>query len=152
MIITVLLIALFLSFIGHIYSLISYVTRKSESSLKTFIKTTISNITLAGVCIVLFILRPELLHDVDVPRLVWLMSGFVMFVTLGVKIRIFIKIYRRAKDPENYHVNFFGKKVLHSTVVNKMEIGIFFGTMPLFLMSGSYFIARLANFFLYRHL
>jgi len=111
-----------------------------------------SNIILAGACIVLFMSKPDMLHEVDVPRLLWLMSGFIMFMTLGVKIKIFIKIYRRAKDPDNYHLNFFGKKVLHSSVVSKMEMAIFFGTMPFFLMSGAYFMARLANFFLYRHL
>lgn len=152
MIITVLLIALFLSFLGHIFSLVTYVTRKSERSLRTFIKTTISNVMLAGTCIVLFMSRPDLMYEVDVQKLVWLMSGFIMFTTLGVKIRIFIRIYKRAQNPEHYHVNFFGKKVLHSSVVNRIELAIFFGTIPFFLMSGSYFIARLVNFFLYKHL
>ena len=151
MIITILLIALFLSFLGHLFSLVSYITRRSESSLKTFIKTTISNITLAGTCIVLFLSKPEMLHEVNVGRLIWLMSGFVMVVTLWVKINILVKIYRRAKDPDNYHLNFFGKKVLHSTVVSKVEMAIFFGTMPFLLISGSYFVARLVNFFLYKH-
>lgn len=152
MIITVLLIALFLSFLGHIFALVTYVTRKSERSLRTFIKTTISNVILAGTCIVLFMSRPDLMFEVDVQKLVWLMSGFIMFTTLGVKIRIFIRIYKRAQNPEHYHVNFFGKKVLHSSVVNRIELAIFFGTIPFFLMSGSYFIARLVNFFLYKHL
>ncbi len=152
MIITILLIALFLSFLGHIISLVTYVTRRTEKSLNAFIKTTISNITLAGACIVLFMSRPDMLHDVDVGKITWIMSGFLMFTTLGVKIKIFVKIYKRAKNPDNYHLNFFGKKVLHSSVVSKMEMGIFFGTMPFFLMSGAYFIAKLANFFLYKHL
>jgi len=152
MIITVLLIALFLSFLGHIFALVTYVTRKSERSLRTFIKTTISNVILAGTCIVLFMSRPDLMFEVDVQKLVWLMSGFIMFTTLGVKIRIFIRIYKRAQNPEHYHVNFFGKKVLHSSVVNRIELAIFFGTIPFFLMSGAYFIARLVNFFLYKHL
>ena len=152
MIITVLLIALFLSFLGHIFALVTYVTRKSERSLRTFIKTTISNVILAGTCIVLFMSRPDLMFEVDVQKLVWLMSGFIMFTTLGVKIRIFIRIYKRAQNPEHYHINFFGKKVLHSSVVNRIELAIFFGTIPFFLMSGAYFIARLVNFFLYKHL
>jgi hypothetical protein len=147
MIITILLISLFLSFLGHLFSLVSYVTSKSERSLKTFIQTTLSNIILAGTCIVMIMSKPELLRHVDVTRLTWIMSGFIMFVCLGVKIRIFIKIYKRAKNPDNYHVNFFGKKVLHSSVVTKIDMAIFFGTIPFFLLSGSYFIARFANFF-----
>jgi len=152
MIITLLLIALFLSFLGHIYSLVTYVTRKSEKSLRAFIHTTISNVILSATCIVLFMSKPELLQEIDVAKLVWVMSGFVMVMTLLVKINIFIRIYRRAQNPEHYHVNFFGKKVLHSSVVNRLEIAIFFGTIPFFLMSGAYFIARLVNFFLYNHL
>ncbi len=152
MIITILLIALFLSFLGHIFSLVTYVTRRSERSLNAFIKTTISNVVLAATCMVLFMSRPDLLYEVNVSKLAWIMSGIIMFLTLGVKINIFVKIYKRAKNPDNYHLNFFGKKVLHSSVVSKMEMGIFFGTMPFFLMSGAYFIAKLANFFLYNHL
>ena len=152
MIITVLLIALFLSFLGHLFALVSYVTTKSERSLKTFINTTISNIIIAGTCIVFIMSRPELLRNVDVKRLTWIMSGVVMVVCLAVKIKIFIKIYKRAKNPDNYHVNFFGKKVLHSSVVTKVDMAVFFGTIPFFLLSGSYFIARLANFFFYGHL
>jgi hypothetical protein len=152
MIITLLLIALFLSFLGHIYSLVTYVTTRSERSLRAFVKTTMSNIMIAGACIVLFMSRPDLLFRVDVPKLLWVMSGFIMLVTLWVKIKIFIRIYRKAQDPENYHINFFGKKVLHSSVVSRIELAVFFGTIPFFLMSGAYFIARLVNFFLYRHL
>lgn len=152
MIITLLLIALFLSFLGHIYSLVTYVTTKSERSLRAFIKTTMSNIMIAGACIVLFMSRPDLLFQVDVPKLLWVISGFIMVVTLLIKIRIFRKIYRNAQEPENYHINFFGKKVLHSSVVNRIDLAIFFGTIPFFLFSGAYFIARLVNFFLYKHL
>ena len=152
MIITLLLIALFLSFLAHLYALVTYVTRKSEGSLTGFINTTLSNVILAGACIVLALSRPDLLAQVDVPKLVWIMSGFVMFVTLAVKIRIFVNIYQKAQKPEHYHVNFFGKKVLHSSVISRVELAIFFGTIPFFLMSGSYFIARLVNFFLYKHL
>ncbi len=152
MIITFLLLALFLSFLGHIAALVAYVTKRSEGSLKTFINTTLSNVILAGTCIVVFITKPHLLKDLNLVMLSWIMSGFVMFVTLSIKIKIFITIYRRAKDPSNYHLNFFGKRVLHSTVVKKMELAMFFGTVPFFLISGSYFMARLINFFLYKHL
>ncbi|HOP30518.1 MAG TPA: hypothetical protein PKZ64_13190 [Spirochaetota bacterium] len=130
----------------------TYVTKRSEGSLKTFINTTLSNVILAGTCIVVFITKPHLLKDINLVMLSWIMSGLVMFVTLSIKIKIFITVYRRAKDPSNYHLNFFGKKVLHSTVVKKMEMAMFFGTVPFFLLSGSYFMARLINFFLYKHL
>ncbi len=152
MIITFLLLALFLSFLGHIAALVTYVTKRSEGSLKTFINTTLSNVILAGTCIVVFISKPHLLRDLNLVILSWIMSGLVMFVTLCIKVKIFITVYQRAKDPSNYHLNFFGKRVLHSTVVKKMEMAMFFGTIPFFLLSGSYFMARLINFFLYKHL
>ena len=91
MIITILLIGLFLSILGHIFSLVTYVTRRSEKALNTFIKTTISNIIIAITCIILFMLRPDLLYTVDVGRLVWLMSGFVMFITIWIQISVFVK-------------------------------------------------------------
>ncbi len=152
MIITLLLIALFLSFLGHIYSLVTYVTTRSERSLRAFVKTTMSNIMIAGACIVLFMSRPDLLFQVDVPKLLWVISGFVMVITLWVKIKVSLSIYRKAQDPKNYHINFFGKKVLHSSVVSRIELAVFFGTIPFFLMSGAYFVARLVNFFLYKQL
>jgi len=152
MIFTIILICLFFSFLSHIVSLVNYVTKKSEGSLRNFIKTAISNVVLSIVCIVLIFKRPDLAAKVDLRFTTWVMAGLIMVFTLVVKIRIFINIYRRSKMPENYHLNFFGKKVLHSTVVKKIEIVIFFGTMPFFLLSGSYFIARLINFFLYKHL
>ncbi len=152
MIISGLLLAFFISFLGHIFSLVTYVTKKSDRSLKTFINTTLSNITLAGACIVMIFLKPELVREVNLKFLTWIMSGIILVVTLLIKIGIFRKIYKRAKDPSNYHINFFGKKVLHSTVVSRVELAVFFGTIPFFLMAGAYFIARMINFFLYNHL
>lgn len=152
MIITFLLLALFLSFLGHIASLVTYVTKRTEGSLRTFIRTTLSNVIIAGTCIVVIITKPHLLKELNLIALTWIMSGFVMFVTLTIKIKIFVTVYKRAKDPSNYHLNFFGKRVLHATVAKKMEIAVFFGTIPFFLLSGSYFMARLINFFLYKHL
>lgn len=152
MIITILLITLFLSILGHIFSLVTYVTRRSEKALNTFIKTTISNIIIAVACIILFMTKPHLLMDVDVGRLVWIMCGFVMVITVFIQIKILVRIYQRAQDESNYHLNFFGKKVLHSTVVSKIEMAIFFASMPFLLITGAYFVARLTNFFLYKHL
>ncbi len=152
MIISGLLLAFFVSFLGHIYSLVTYVTNKGEGSLKTFINTTLSNIILAGACIVYIMLKPEMARKVDLKFLTWIMSGIVLGVTVLIQINIFIRIYRRAKDPSNYHTNFFGKKVLHSSVVSRMEMAVFFGSMPFLMMAGAYFTARLVNFFLHNHL
>ncbi len=152
MIFSILLITLFLSFMAHIAALVSYVIRRSERSLKHFINTTLSNVLIAGTCIVIALAKPHLIQRVDTLFISWLMSGIVMLVTFFAKVRIFWAIYKRSKEPENFHYNFFGKKVLHSTVVSRIEIAVFFGTIPFFLLSGSYFVARLINFFLYKHI
>ena len=146
MIITLLLIALFLSFSIHIIALINFVTKKSDTAIKVFVSTTMSNVMIAGTCIVVIISRPEILSEVDVIKVAWILSGIIMFVALAVQIRVFIKIYKRSKDPANYHVNYFGKKVLHSTVISKFDMMFFFGAMPFLLIAGAYFIAKLINY------
>lgn len=152
MIISALLLAFFVSFLVHIFALVMYVTQKSNRSLKTYIITTFTNIVIAGACIVLIFMKPEMAHDVDLSFLTWLMSGIILAITIIIKIGVFKRIYKRIKDPVNYHVNFFGKKVLHASVVTRLEIAVFFGTVPFFLMAGAYFVARGINFFLYKHL
>jgi len=152
MIISGLLLAFFVSFLIHIFALVIYVTKKSNRSLKTYILTTFTNITIAGSCIVLIFMKPEMARSVDLKFLTWVMSGIILVITIVIKVEIFRRIYRRIKDPSNYHLNFFGKKVLHASVVTRLEIAVFFGTMPFFLMAGAYFIARGVNFFLYKHL
>ena len=146
MIITLLLIALFLSFAVHIFSLFVFVTKKANSAIYVFISTTMTNVMIAGACIVIIISNPKILTEVDVIRVAWILSGIIMFIALIIKIRIFIKIYQRSKDPANYHTNYFGKKVLHSTVISKMDFLVFFGTMPFLVMAGAYFIAKLIKY------
>ncbi len=148
MIIIVFLLLLVCSFSFHIYFLIKYVLDKSNSHLKMFINTAISNIVIAGVLTVITIYKPSLVRQVDIALLMWLVSGFVMVMMLYIKVTILRTVYRRSKDPEHYHYNYFGKKVLHGTVVSKPEVMIFFLTIPLFLVCGAYFIARLVNYFI----
>jgi len=146
MVITLLLIALFISFSIHILSLINYITKKSDTGIKIFVSTAMSNVIIAVVCIVVMVCRPDILHEVDVIKVTWILSGIMMFAALCVKIRVFVKIYKRSKDPEHYHTNYFGRKVLHSTVISKFDIMIFFVAMPFLLIAGAYFIAKLINY------
>lgn len=75
-----------------------------------------------------------------------------MMIMIMIKAGIIRNIWKRAKDPTNYHFNYFGKKVLDSRVVLQEEVYIFLFTVPFFLMSGAYFFARLVNLILYRRL
>ena len=146
MIITILLIALFISFSVHIYSLFSFITKKSNSAIKVFVSTTMTNVMIAGACIVVIISNPEILREVEVTKVAWILSGIIMLIAFILQIAIFFKIYKRSKDPANYHTNYFGKKVLHSTVISKLDMMIFFGAMPFLLIAGAYFIAKLINY------
>ncbi|MFH0977223.1 MAG: hypothetical protein V1874_15695 [Spirochaetota bacterium] len=66
-----------------------------------------------------------------------------MIVSVMIKIMIIRRLYLRYQDPENYHYNFFGKKVIHSGFLSDKEMKNFMITIPLFIFAGAYFIARL---------
>jgi len=146
MIISGLLIALFLSFALHIYSLFTFIKKKSNVGFKIFVSTTMSNVMIAGTSIVVMISNPEILTEVDVIKVTWVLSGIIMLIALIIQIIIFVRIYKRSKDPANYHTNYFGRKVLHSSVVSRLDLLVFFGTMPFLIMGGAYFIAKLINY------
>ena len=114
--------------------------------------TAASNVIVAVVLIIAVLKWPNLVKDINIKVISWLISGVIMISMLRIKIGIFVRIYRRAQLPENYHLNFFGKKVLHPTVVKAYEVILFFVTMPIFLFAGAYFVARLINLILYKHL
>lgn len=152
MIIRIFLLFLQISFTAHIYFLVQFILRKENAYLKRFINTAISNIVLAGALTVLVIFRPDLIRDVNLKFLLWIMSGLIMLIMLMIKITIMRNMFKRSKDPANYHFNYFGKKVLHSKVVLQEEVYIFLFTIPFFLFCGAYFFARLVNLLLYKSL
>ncbi len=152
MVILIGLLLLIISFAFHVNFLFQYILKREPKYLRNFINTSVSNVLIAISLIVIALYKPEYISDIDLKVLFWLLSGLVMVFMLMIKIAVFKRIYQRAKDPAHFHYNFFGKKVLHSTVVKPLEIGLFFGSMPFFLFAGAYFVARLINLFLYAHL
>lgn len=152
MLITSFLILLLIVFSIHIRFLVRYVIDKKKKYLRGYLFTSVLNILIAMCLSVLVMMRPELLVRLDYKKMLWLMSGVILVVMLFVKISILKKIYQRCQLPENYHFNFFGKKVLHPSVVKQYEIVTFFVTIPIFLLIGAYFVARLINWILYGHL
>ncbi len=149
MIIVVFLAALVISFSIHIYFLFLYAIKREKRYLNFFLVTTNSNVIIAIILIVIALKYPDVVKEADFTYVFWIISGILMIIMLMLKIRIFRRIYERSKDPENYHYNFFGKRVLHSSVVKLTDIFLFFLSMPIFLLAGSYFIARLINLFMY---
>jgi hypothetical protein len=138
---------LFVSVTLHVFYLVGYIQSRDEKKLKKYISTTITNVLISAALIFLSLYRPEQIRKINFSLILWLISGFIMVVMLFVQIAIFRKIYQRSQMPENYHLNFFGKKVLHSSVVKPIEVIIFFSAMPFFCVTGAYFVAKLIHFF-----
>lgn len=152
MIIELLFFLLLVSIFFHMYFLVKYVLKGDKGDLKRFIHTAIANVVIAGSLIFFALIWPDLIQGVNLQLIVWIFSGLIMIVMLMIKITVFKIIYRRSKDPEHFHYSFFGKKVLHPSVVRPVEVILFMFTIPFFLISGAYFIARLINLIIYRHL
>ena len=93
-----------------------------------------------------------MIQQVDMTLMLWLLSGFSLFITLAIQVYVFISVYRRAKDPEFYYTNFFGKKVYKKGVIKQYEFLSIFATLPVLLLLGAYFVARLINLVMYGHL
>ncbi|HNW29750.1 MAG TPA: hypothetical protein PKN50_14830 [Spirochaetota bacterium] len=148
MIVVLLLTVLCLSIVLHVFYLVRYVRIRTESYLRKYINTAAVNLVTAGICIVIAIFYPEEIRKIQGPNLMWLVSGVFMILTLLLQTSIFVRVYRRSKLPDHYHYNFFGKKVLHSSVARPMEVALFFASIPMFLVAGAYFVARFIRFFI----
>ena len=90
--------------------------------------------------------QPEYIRNLDIKFIMWILSGFIMVIMLAIKITIFRNINKRMKDPEFYHLNYFGKKVYEEGIVKKSEFLGFMVTLPFFLFLGAYFVAKLVFF------
>lgn len=148
MIIVALFLMLFISVTLHVYYLARYVQSRNQKYLKRFLNTTASNVLVSGMLIFFALYKPREIIKINFSLIWWLMAGSIMIMMLIIQITIFRRIYRRSQLPEHYHLNFFGKKVLHSTVANPLELGIFFATIPFLLLCGAYFVAKLIRFFI----
>lgn len=142
------MIVLCFSIIFHIYYLLRYVRIRTQSYLRKYINTAVINLLSAGICILIAIFKPEQIARIRGPELMWLLSGVLMIMAIALQASIFVRVYRKSKLPENYHYNFFGKKVLHSSVAHPMEIALFFSSIPMCLVAGAYFVARFIRLFL----
>jgi hypothetical protein len=147
-IIVILFLVLFFSLAIHLSYLARYIQSRKQELLQKYILTTISNVIISGALIFVALYKPEQIQKIKFPLMMWLINGFVMVLMVITQMMITIRIFQRSKLPENYHYNFFGKKVLHPNVVKPAEIAAFFASMPLFLFTGAYFIAKLIRFFL----
>lgn len=142
------MLVLCISIIFHIFFLLRYVRIRTQSYLRKYINTAVINLVTACICSIIAIFKPEEITKIRGPLLMWMLSGVLMIMMIMIQASIFVRVYQKAKLPENYHYNFFGKKVLHSSVAHPMEIALFFASIPMCLGAGAYFVARLIRFFL----
>jgi len=146
MIVLFFIIVLQVSLIVHVYFMVSFISRKEDRHFRGFFITTVINIFMAIFIALLIILFPSQLREINIERLLFLESGAIFMVMLYVKMRITVRIYRKSKDPENYHFNAFGKKVLHKNVATPKDVMIYFMTLPVTLICGAYFVVKLGCF------
>lgn len=149
MIVTILLLILVISFFIHIVYLSLYALVKGKKFLNRFLATFVLNISLMTVIMVIGLRQPYHVQKVNIGLLIWLLSGIIFLVLSILKIVILRRIYIRSKDPENFHLNFFGRKVYNKRLIKKSEFFIIIGQMPFFLFMGAYFIGKLINIILH---
>ncbi len=142
----------FLSILIHFYFGFVYVTSRKKKYLALYIGTASINVLIAGTLIFISLMYPHLIRAIDPKLLFWVLSGMILIFTLVIQLSILRKIYLRSKEPENFHYNFFGKKVLHPSVVKPSYLLAFLMTMPFLLLAGPYFVARIINIILFGHL
>jgi len=147
-VVIVLFLVLFVSLGFHVSYLVKYIQTRKPIFLNRYVLTTVSNVFISSGLIFVALYRPMVVQKIKFPLMMWIITGFIMVMTLMAQITIFQRVYQRSKLPENYHYNFFGKKVLHPTVLKPGEVAFFFATVPLFLLAGAYFIAKLLRFFI----
>ena len=148
----ILLISFTLSFSVHICILFIYLLRKEKIYFILFLATAFLNMIIAMTLMFIALQHPEKIRTINLQKILWMFSGVVTFLLLFVKIVFFIRIFARTKNPDNYHLNYFGKKVYHASIIKKSEFILLLITIPFFLMIGAYFTARLMNFLLYGRL
>lgn len=146
MIILFFIIVLQLSFGIHVAYLIAFLSKKDEKFFKGFLVTAITNIFIGGFLAVFVLISPREMKVINLDRLLFLESGVVFIAMLAVKARISIGIYRKTQDPAHYHMSYFGKKVIHSSAVSPRDLFGYFLTLPLTLICGAYFVAKLGCF------
>ncbi len=148
MIIVLILLLLFISIASHLYYLFRFIRTRMEKHFRRFLNTAVFNLFLGGISIIIAIFKPEEIRKIRGPMVIWFLSGILLVITLTLQISIFIRIYNRAQLPDNYHYNYFGKKVYHPGILKSVEVVLFFISVPLLLIGGAYFVARLIRYYI----
>jgi hypothetical protein len=152
MIIYTLFFCLLTAFTFHGVIIVLYIKSQDRLYFFWFIATVFLNMALAMALIVISLTKPELIQQLNLKYFFWLLSGFVTFLLLCLKIAIFRNIYKRSRDPNWYHFNHFGKKVYEKGIVKQIEFLGIFGSLPFFLFIGAFFVSRLITIIMFGHM
>jgi hypothetical protein len=136
-------IALQTSIFIHLYCLVGYVSSKKMEYFRYFMITVVSNVSISIIIAFIVAMDPRILKGIKLDVVWFLESGLLFIYMMAVKIRITWVIIRRLKDPVNYHLNHFGKKIYNTTIVNFREVMTYFVTFPFTLIAGAYFFVRI---------
>ena len=148
MLIVLIISTLSFSFFLHIYNLTLYVIKREQKNLRGFINTAIANVLIAISLMFLALSKPELIRDIDLKLLSWVLSGLVLIVSLFIKYSIFRKVYKRCQLPENFHyinLHYFVQSLL-SEVINSFAFSKYFSS---FNISHSCFLSSISSKFLF---
>jgi hypothetical protein len=145
MIIYGLLLLLIASFTFHIVIIILYIKSRDRIFFYWFIAAVVMNLGISLALAVIALTKPLIIKQVKLSVFLWLLSGFIAVLLLIIKLMIFRNIYRRMKDPNWYHLNYFGKKVYERGIIRQEEFLGIFVTFPFFLITGAFFISRLIH-------
>ncbi len=148
MLITIIILTLAFSFAIQILAIILYLLNKNDRHYRMFLGTFISNTILMVLVSIMAFRNPAVIRNINIGLILWVISGFLNIILISVQVAIIGRIIKRAKDPAYYDLSFFGKKVYKPEIVQKSELAAMFLSMPLFLLVGSYFTARLINLIL----
>lgn len=138
-----LLIYLQISVFVHILFIVSYISEKSSFSFRGFLLTTLTNFVIGMVILVVMMRDPDVIRRFTLGPVLFIESGVVFVLLIFLKILITVRIFKRMKNPENWDISFFGKRVYKKQVVKKGELATYFLTLPFTLISGAYFLVNL---------
>jgi hypothetical protein len=136
-------IALQTSMFIHIYCLVGYISSKKMEYFRYFMITVATNVFISIIIAMIVAVDPRMLKGIKLDVVWFLEAGLIFIYMMAVKIRITWIIIRRLKDPVNYHLNHFGKKIYNTSIVNFQEVMTYFVTFPFTLMAGAYFVVRI---------
>lgn len=145
MLLKVLFILITVSFSFHGVSLALYIFHRTMVAFVLYLVTTAMNLFAGGVIFVILFNNPELADREQISWYLWILSGVLSAIIVYIQISIFLNVFKRMMDPKFYRYNFFGRKVYGKDVVSRMELSVFFATVPFFMFSSAWFVARLYN-------